>query len=232
LDILIIKEGRSGYWMNGLRKIIVIALISGLLLASFVYYAAGWDKESDKESGKEEVKGTETGGLMHEYIRFSGTIAEISTNGEYFTLLVENNDEEEPYDKMVFTLEKDGVLVSNKTMDLIHKDDIKEGANVWVFYHKDTPILESYPARAGCNVVAVMEEDGIPNVEVYKFDKDLVSTDRIIKIFPNEETKIVDIKDNALTEKDIKNKSAIVFYEAADLSLPMQVAPKKVIVLD
>ena len=214
--------------MKNLRKIIVIGLVLGLLLASFVYYAVGLDKETGKEKGK----GSETGELKYEYIRFEGTVAEVSTNGEYFTILVERTDEEEPYDKMVFTLEEDGVIVNNKTMDLIDKGGIKEGTKVWVFYHKDTPILESYPARAGCNVIAVMEEDGIPNVEVYKFDKDLISTDRILRIFPNEETEIVGLKGNTLTEKDIKNKVAIVFYEVADLSLPAQAAPKKVIVLD
>ncbi len=218
--------------MKNLRKIIVICLVLGLLLASFVYYAVGLDKESDKKAGKEEVKGSETGELKYEYIRFEGTVAEVSTNGEYFTILVERTDEEEPYDKMVFTLEEDGVIVNNKTMDLMGKDGIKEGTKVWVFYHKDTPILESYPARAGCNVIAVMEEDGIPNVEVYKFDKDLVSTDRILRIFPDEETEIVDLKGNTLTEKNIKNKVAIVFYEVADTSLPAQAAPKKVIILD
>lgn len=214
--------------MKNLRKIIVIGLVLGLLLASFVYYAVGLDKEAGKEKGK----GSETGELKYEYIRFEGTVAEVSTNGEYFTILVERTDEEEPYDKMVFTLEEDGVIVNNKTMDLIDKGDIKEGTKVWVFYHKDTPILESYPARAGCNVIAVMEEDGIPNVEVYKFDKDLVSTDRILRIFPNEETEIVDLKGNTLTKKNIKNKVAIVFYEVADTSLPAQAAPKKVIILD
>ena len=214
--------------MKNLRKIIVIGLVLGLLLASFVYYAVGLDKETGKEKGK----GSETGELKYEYIRFEGTVAEVSTNGEYFTILVERTDKEEPYDKMVFTLEEDGVIVNNKTMDLMDKDGIKEGTKVWVFYHMDTPILESYPARAGCNVIAVMEEDGIPNVEVYKFDKDLISTDRILRIFPNEETEIVGLKGNTLTEKDIKNKVAIVFYEVADLSLPAQAAPKKVIVLD
>lgn len=170
------KRGKVWVLVKNLRKIIVIGLVLGLLLASFVYYAVGLDKEAGKEKGK----GSETGELKYEYIRFEGTVAEVSTNGEYFTILVERTDEEEPYDKMVFTL----------------------------------------------------EEDGIPNVEVYKFDKDLISTDRILRIFPNEETEIVGLKGNTLTEKGIKNKVAIVFYEVADLSLPAQAAPKKVIVLD
>lgn len=213
--------------MEGLRKMLIILLVLGLLLVSFVY-AVNLDKKADNKQ-EEPIDKVE---LNYEYILFAGTVAEISTEGEYYTLLVERDSEEEPYDKMVFTLAEDVVLVNNKTMAFIDKDDIKEGMKVWVFYHKDTPIMESYPARAGCDVVAVMEEDGIPNVEVYKFDKDLVSTDRILKIFPNEETEIIGIKGNTLTEKDIRNKRAIVFYDVAELSLPAQVAPKKVIILD
>lgn len=37
--------------VKNLRKIIVIGLVLGLLLASFVYYAVGLDKEAGKENG-------------------------------------------------------------------------------------------------------------------------------------------------------------------------------------
>lgn len=169
--------------------------------------------------------------LSYEYIPFYGVITEVNSNDGLTSILIENFNEE-PYDKMVFYISDDVVLVSDKTKDLADKNTLTEGIEVVVYYHKDTPILESYPARAGCNVVVIKKNEEPTNVEVFRFDENLLSSDRILRISPDENTAIVDTKGNSLTVEDIKNRDAIVFYSIATLSIPAQTVPEKVILLN
>jgi len=211
--------------MKKLRKKSAFALALCLLLVSFVSYAVSLDKEIVPVGEPVEEER-----LVLEYNSFRGTVKEIYSGDGYYSMLVENDAEEEPLDRMVFTLTDDVVLVNGKTMDFAKRDDIKEGTKVWIYYHKDTPILESYPARAKCDVVAIMEGEELPSVEVYKFDENLVSTDGVLKIYIEDKTKIVDDKGNTLTKDDVKGKHAVVFYYFAALSFPAQTSPEKVIV--
>ncbi|NLY76811.1 MAG: hypothetical protein GX080_01820 [Tissierellia bacterium] len=218
--------------MREMRKLTIIILVIGLFLASFVYYAVGFDKGQEMQEGELPQNEQVDEGLIYDYIRFTGRVMEINQEEDLYSFLVEREDEEEPYDKMIFTLEEDAILVTNMLDESVGKEDIKVGTKVSVFFHKDTPVLDSYPSRAGCDVVAILEEGGVSNVEVYEFDKDLVSTDGILMILPDEKTIIVDTGGNKLTEEAIKNKKAIVLYEVAELSLPAKTVPKKVIVFD
>lgn len=222
----IYRNGKEWYMMKNLRRKSAFILALSLLMVTFVSYAVNMDKEPI-EPIKEPVEEEK---LIFEYSSFRGTVKEIYSGDGYYSMLVENDAEEEPYDKMVFTLSEDVILVNGKTMDFAEKDEIEEGMKVWIYYHKDTPILESYPARAKCDVVAIMEGEEIPSVEVYKFDENLVSTDGVLKIYIDDKTEIVDTEGNTLTEDDIKNRHAVVFYNIAALSFPAQTSPEKVIV--
>ncbi|MBZ2175147.1 copper amine oxidase N-terminal domain-containing protein [Schnuerera sp. xch1] len=209
--------------MKLLRKVIALSLMVCLLLAPLM---------SNAEVSDKVVKETEElQKLQREYTSFNGTISEVNSEGESLSILVEN-DNEEPYDKMMFFISHDATLVSDETMNLVSKDTLKKGMDVTLYYHKSTPILESYPARLGCDVLVVRESEEPTNVEVYRFDEDLLSTDNILKISPDDKTVIVDTEGNSLDIEDIKNRNAIVFYNIATLSLPAQTVPKKIIVLD
>lgn len=216
--------------MKIFKKFAVLSLATSLLLVP-IATNAGTENVKLNEPTEEPIEGVlEPQEIVYEYNAFNGVIAEVNFEEDYATVLVENENDE-PYDKVIFSISDDVVLVSDKTREFVDKADLVEGMNLTVYSHRDTPILESYPARMGCDVVVIRENEEPTNVEIFSFDEELLSTDNVLKIFPDEDTVIVDTEGNSLGVEDIKNRDAVVFYSIATLSLPAQATPEKVIVL-
>lgn len=228
--------------MKLIKKGLVLSVAASLLVTPTMINAEADDMvqpikaEIDGDSIQpisEEIidEGKVEEGLKKEYIDFHGTISELDFNEGTISILVEN-DNEEPYNKSMFYLDDDVIFVNDETKDFVDMDSIEEGMDVTLYSHKSTPILESYPPQQGADVLVVRENEEPTNAEVFKFDEDLLSTDKVLKIHPDDETIIVDTKGNSLDVEDVKNRDAIVFYSIATLSLPAQTTPEKIIVLD
>jgi len=187
--------------------------------------------EGDIEGNvKEVIEFEEPEQLKQEFIGFYGTIKEIQEEEGRLSIVVEN-DQEEPGNIAIFYVLEETFLVSNKTMDIVDRSYLEEGMKVMAYYPSDIILPMIYPPRIPADVVAVMENEEYTNVEVYRFDENLLSTDGILQIFPDEETVIVDREGNLLKKEDIRNSKAVVFYGIAELSLPAKAVPQKVIVL-
>lgn len=208
--------------MKLLKKVVTMALIASLTAVPFVIEAHGHIEEVIELQEPEE--------LVQEFIGFCGIIKEIQEIDGKFSILVEN-DNEEPQDKAVFYVSGETLLVSNKTMDIVHRDYLKEGMKVMAYYPSDIILPMIYPPRIPVDVIAVMENEEHTSVEVHNFDENLVSKDRILEIYPNEETIIEDKEGNILKAEDLRNSKAVVFYKIAGLSLPAKAIPEKVIVM-
>lgn len=213
--------------MKVLKKVVATALAASLMVVPLVSKAEG-DIEGNV---KEVIEFEEPEQLKQEFIRFYGTIKEIQEEEGKLSILIEN-DKEEPQNKAIFYVLEETLIVSNKTMDIVDSSYLEKGMKVMAYYPSDIILPMIYPPRIPADVVAVMENEEYTNVEVYRFDENLLSTDRVLQIFPNEETLVVDREGNLLQIGDIKNSRAVVFYSIAELSLPAKTVPDKVIVLD
>lgn len=178
------------------------------------------------ENVEDEVK-------ILEYIEFRGKIEEAQAEGELF-YIVARNDLEVGLDAMKAYITKDVILINNKSMDFIEKDDLIVGSEVIIYYHKDTIMLESYPPMLTPNVVVIdenNEDDGWMSTMVSKFDKDFLNAEKDLYARPSDETIIIDKDGNKLTKDDLVDKDLIIFYDIVLLSYPGQTSPKKVIVM-
>jgi len=212
--------------MKVLKKVVVTALAASLMVVPLMSNAEG-DIEGNV---KEVIEFEEPEQLKQEFIGFYGTIKEIQEEEGRLSIVVEN-DQEEPGNIAIFYVLEETFLVSNKTMDIVDRSYLEEGMKVMAYYPSDIILPMIYPPRIPADVVAVMENEEYTNVEVYRFDENLLSTDGILQIFPDEETVIVDREGNLLEKEDIRNSKAVVFYGIAELSLPAKAVPQKVIVL-
>ena len=169
-----------------------------------------------------------------DYIAFHGTITDVNLEGKFFRILAENNSKDslDSLNAAIFYVSDDVILLNDKTKDYIDKDDLKEGMKISVYYHKNTMMALSMPPQLTPNVIVTREEEEPINIEVYEFNKNLISKDGILKITPSEDTTIVDIKGNKLDKEDVMDRNAIVFYTMSTKSIPAHTTPEKIIVMD
>lgn len=209
--------------MKVLKKVVTTALIVSMATVPLVAKA--------EEDIVEIVQVQEPQELVQDFIGFYGRIADIQELDGKFSILIES-DNEETQDKAIFYISEETLLVSNETMDTVHRDYLKEGMKVMAYYPSDIILPMIYPPRIPAELIAIMESEEHTSVEIYNFDENLVSKDRILEIYPNEETVIIDREGNVLEVDDIKNSRAVVFYKIAALSLPAKTSPEKVIVME
>lgn len=209
--------------MKVLKKFVAVTLMASIMATPLVAKAG--------EAPVEVVEIKEPVDLVEDFIGFYGTIKDIQELDGKFSILVES-DKEEPNDQIIFYVSEETLIVSNKTMDIVKKDYLKEGMKVIGYYPRNIILPMIYPLRVPADVIGVMEDEEYTSVDVYNFDEELISKDRILQIFPKEETIIVDREGNVLEVEDIKNSKAVVFYKIVETSLPAKTAPEKVIVLE
>lgn len=164
------------------------------------------------------------------FIEYQGTIDTVNVSEDLLSILVESNVEGSE-DSLVFHISKDVLILDSKTMDYVKVEDLKEDMEVAAFYRDNTPILMSMPGQLTPNVLVVHKEEGL-NVHVATFSEELISNDNMLKIEIDEETIIVDEKNEEVNKEDIVGRDLIVFYDVSTKSIPAEARPKKIIVMD
>lgn len=206
------------------RKILSLSLAAFIALSPMAIKAEDLDN-MDTIPVEEEVEMEQPN-----YIEFNGKITEINSKGEFFSILAEN-DLENALDKLVAYISEDTVLLNDDTMDFVTIDNLKEGMEVSIFYHKETPMLMSYPPQLTPNVVVVRNKESKNGILVDKFDEDLLNGDKSLRLLLSDKTEIVDIEGNKVDKEHITNKNLVIFYDMVLESYPAQIPPKRVIVL-
>ena len=122
-----------------------------------------------------------------------------------------------------------GTVIFDVNGELKATEDIKVGDIIVTFanIYKDTDIPD---------YAVIMDEETLTGVTVDEFTAsetlgDYVDTQNFLAINIAEDTEIVDVEGNELTEEDITDKYLMVFYNAMTMSIPAIANPSKVIVL-
>ncbi|WFA07758.1 copper amine oxidase N-terminal domain-containing protein [Tissierella sp. Yu-01] len=168
--------------------------------------------------------------IITEYIEFKGKIEKVEKENDILSIIVKN-DNAEGLDQMKAYINEDVILISDKTMNFTDKEDLKEGMEVTIFYHKDTIMTMSYPPMLGPDVVVINDNEEHQGVMVSKYDEELLSAEGDMILRPSEETIIVDKDGEALGIEDLANRDLIVFTDIVLLSYPGQTSPEKIIVM-
>lgn len=111
---------------------------------------------------------------------------------------------------------------------IINEEGFDIGSTITVFYDANAPMIMIYPPQYKAEVIYVNNEG--ESVKVGLFDQDLVSEDNYLKIYPSEETSIIN-KDGEAFDGELGNKNLIVIYGISTKSIPAQTTPKMIVVL-
>ncbi|NLK20689.1 MAG: copper amine oxidase N-terminal domain-containing protein [Epulopiscium sp.] len=167
-----------------------------------------------------------------DYITYKGIIKEVNIGENHFSIWVEGTEEGQISESIIFYVSDDVVLLDDSSRDFVSKNNLKEGMSISVYYGKDTIMALSMPPRMNPDVIVVNSNEDFGSVKVSKFDNELLSADRNLKLNVSDETVIVDEKGNTVDSKDIYDKDLIVFYTITTRSIPAQTPPEKIIVMD
>ncbi|MDR7857446.1 copper amine oxidase N-terminal domain-containing protein [Tissierella sp.] len=214
--------------MRNFKKYIVLSMAACITLSPVLANANDIVEEvtviSAPINSEEEIK-------VKDYIKYEGKITSITKNEKYISIMVKD-DASDPYNGMLFHIDEDVILLNDKAMDFISKDSFKEGQTVTGYYSKDTIMLMSLPAQLSPDLIILNEAEEPVTVEVSKFNKELISTDGMLKISPTDTTIITDKNGNKVDKEDLVDRDLIVFYTISTKSIPAQTGPEKIIVMD
>lgn len=202
--------------MMRLKKILIGFLAASLLtLASVTAFAA------ETEEVKIIKGGTQTNEAVNQvyFSSFTGVVKAITESEgkeELKYVLVQNEEGQEA-----------NIIISEETYIL---DDAKiaVGDVITGFYDPNLPMLMIYPPQYNAIVVAVQKEG--QNVKVDVFDKDLLSSDKLLKLNIFDDTEII-LTDGTAYKGELANRKLIVVYGFTTKSIPPQTTPSKIVVL-
>lgn len=189
------------------KNLVALSLAATIIVAPIAIIAeeVTINNETMIESSVEDIKG--------DYIKFSGTIKEVTLENGKGSILVEGEDVD-----LVFHI-SDDVLVTDMTKTkerkLMH---LEEGAEIIAFYGINTPMTMSIPGQLTPEVIVV--KNGEMNVKVDNFDENLLSSDEGLKLNIEED------------EIKYKNKTLLVYWTTETRSLPPQTTPEYIVVLE
>ena len=132
------------------KKIIGLVLI--LLMGSIGFAMNKHNKEIISEDQEES-----------EYITYSGRISEVIKDKEKLFIIVEESSK----GLIKFNINRDTVVLNNKTQDYLDREKLKNGDIVEVSYRKDEPMTKSLPPMTNASVI-VVKETIEENVEITK----------------------------------------------------------------
>lgn len=119
------------------------------------------------------------------------------------------------------------IIVSQDTF-ILDNIAITEGSTITGYYQANVPMIMIYPPQYSAEVVVAQSKQ--TNVKVDLFDKNLLGSDKDLKLNISDETQVVS-KDGTEYEGELFNRKLVVLYDFTTKSLPAQTTPNKIIVL-
>lgn len=93
------------------------------------------------------------------------------------------------------------------------------------------PVILIYPPQYAPEVI-IVETEEVGFVNVSTFDENFINKENTLKLNIAEDTVITNRAGEKLTQADVINKEAVVFYTISTRSIPAQTTPSKIVVLD
>ena len=195
--------------MNILKKIMGILLIATMAISTFAVAVA-------EDMTTQEVK--------EDFHSCTGIVKEIRPFLEA--------DGKEVFGKQFVLVENDAGtfnLITDENTYWVTEAELAVGANVTGFYDATLPITMIHPPQYQTEVMVVDLPEG-QSVKTAIFDKNLVSTDNMLKLNLNNNVEII-LQDGTAFDGEITNRKLVVIYDVATMSIPAQTTPKKIAVL-
>ena len=217
-----------------MKKLVAITLSTLLLSSSIVAYADNSEAVLPTESTvvTEEVvaEKVELNAYVFENVNVEEVLSSDDKNVQ--VLFKAENIVEGRLNEFRAYLSDKTVIIDGVTQELIKPEDVKKGAKATVHYRENSPVGLSLPPVLNPEVVVINSDETPVISKVEFFDEGFVSRDNDLKLNLVEDSKIVDLKGNAVAKEALANKKLVVLYNMATKSIPAQTTPLKVFVLE
>lgn len=163
------------------------------------------------------------------YERVFGKVTEVLGEKEETEILVQNEDQEKSMEELYLYTAKVPVL-DLKTGKFVENYKFKNGDMIEYFYKKDTPIMQSLPAKLNPDFIAINAEDGEYSVDVDHFNEKGRGFSNRVQINLDVEMNVTDL--NGKEVGKFEEGDYAVIYKIATKSLPPIATPEKIVALD
>lgn len=163
------------------------------------------------------------------YEGYFAKVEEVNEDGKYSEILVNNEDAKDMGMEKLYLYTEGVPVVDLKTGELVKDYKFKKNEKIQYFFRKDTPVLQSYPAKLAPGFIGInLNKKYSLDVDTYGKDGCGESSRLVINVSDNTHT--VNMKGEKV--KEIKDKDLAVLYTVATASLPPMTNPDKIFVLD
>lgn len=164
------------------------------------------------------------------FISQSGKVISISEADETGMRVAEIDNEQ---GGLRFVVAANTIIVNRADGGYLTGADLTEGMEVAVVYGANSPMGMSLPPYLG-QVTAVVANADAGFFAVGHFDEELTDMKNMLQLNISEETNIQNLQGAKikLSAEDVKNKDALVFYDATTRSIPAQTNPSFVLILE
>lgn len=163
------------------------------------------------------------------YERVFGKVTEVLGEKEETEVLVQNEDQEKSMEELYLYTAKVPVL-DLKTGKFVENYKFKKGDMIEYFYKKDTPIMQSLPAKLNPDFIAINAEDGEFSVDVDHFNEKGRGVSNRVEINLAVKMNVTDL--NGKEVGKFQEGDYAVIYKIATASLPPIATPEKIFALD
>ena len=164
------------------------------------------------------------------YLTQEGTVASIEASETEGVSIVTMDNE---MGGLRFAVASNTIIINREDGFYMTADQLEEGMAVSVVYDMNSPMGMSMPPYLG-NVAAVVANADFGSVAVGHFDENLTDWANKLQLnIDNERTPITNMQGSRirLTDADVKDKDALVFYDFTTRSIPAQTTPSFVLIL-
>lgn len=158
------------------------------------------------------------------FFAFRGTVQKVTVAENGLTYIAVEDAAGAP---AVFVVSKDTYIVGNPEAKA-GDSAVKVGDVVTGYYDATLPMIMIYPPQYTTEVLVVGEQE--ENIKVDVFNKELVSSDKMLKLMLSPDTKVTS-KDGTAYEGELANRKLLVYYTVSTRSIPAQTSPTQIIVL-
>ena len=212
--------------MDTMKKIGSLLLAFSLMATPAMINAEDVENNMDKDLINEEAQELE----IADYLTYEGHIIDVNNKDGNMSIWVEKNDN--PEESIIFHLDEGVLLLSDKTLEKVEIDYLKDDMKVLVYYKSNTPMMLSMPAQARPDGIVIKENEDLNFIKISKFNDELTSVDNDLKLNIQDDTIMVNGKGEKLEKEDLQDENLLVFYGNTTRSIPAQTSPNKVILLD
>ncbi|MGE7091565.1 stalk domain-containing protein [Lysinibacillus sp. NPDC048646] len=204
-----------------MKKFVPVAMTALLFGSSLAVSPVASANEGNSTKGEQQVPQIQID-PVHIFNNTYGTVdhVNVAENTTYYTI------KDGEYSN-ILEVTKETLVFDNTGK----KVELKKGDKVVAYTFANKPQKAIYPPQLNPDVV-IVETETAGLVEVDYFFEDLTNTYDILKLNIGENTELLNIKGEKVTEKELAEKHLVVFYTVSTKSIPAQTTPSKVIILD